>query len=471
VDLGGRAVVPGLVDAHCHLVSYGMNCRREADLRGVRSVAEIQARLRRHMATHGVAPGSGAWLLGRGFDQELLSDGRWPARRDLEAVSDAVPVRITRVCGHALVANAAAMRMAGVPLAAGAPPTGGPDDPDAGIFTEDAMAPFHRAVPAPTAADWLDAAAWATGAAAAAGFTGVHCLIAHRAELNALVRLRAEGRLPIRIRLQLPYSLFDAARSLGVESNFGDEWLRMGAVKLFADGSLGARTAALRDDYADEPGNRGQLLFGQEELDGRVQAIADAGFQVAVHAIGDAALESVLHSFERCRGLRLPPRVEHASLCPPDLMARMKSLGVVAAVQPQFVLSDFWTEERLGPARARWAYPFRSMLEAGIPLAGSTDCPVEALSALEAWQRAVTRDGRSPAENLSPEAALQLFSEGAAHACGEESGAGRLSTGCRADFVVLEGGEPAAIGAGTVRVAATVVGGRFAGPQRVLAQS
>src|SRR5262249_20066351 len=182
-------------------------------------------------------------------------------------------------------------------------------------------------------------------------------------------------QLPIRLRLQLPFAMLDAARDLGLGTGFGDEWLRIGAIKIFSDGSLGARTAALREEYTDDPGNRGQLIFSQEELDRRVQAVADAGFQVAIHAIGDAALESVLIAFERCRNLHPLPRVEHASLCPPDLMARMRALGVVAAVQPQFIVSDFWTVERLGPQRAPWAYPFRSMREAGIRLAGRTPRP------------------------------------------------------------------------------------------------
>src|SRR5262249_49710087 len=184
-------------------------------------------------------------------------------------------------------------------------------------------------------------------------------LIANRDELNALFRLwqgagqQTNGRLgewgnggagpelpfahppirpfahspvpplPIRLRLQLPYAMLDAARDMGLGTGFGDEWLRIGAIKIFSDGSLGARTAALREDYTDDPGNRGQLIFSQEELDRRVQAVADAGFQVAIHAIGDAALESVLLAFERCRELIPLPRVEHASLCPPDLITRM----------------------------------------------------------------------------------------------------------------------------------------------------
>jgi len=269
--------------------------------------------------------------------------------------------------------------------------------------------------------------------------------------------------LKIRVRMQLPYSLLEHAAATGLATGFGDEWLTIGAIKIFSDGSLGARTAALREEYADDPGNRGQLIFDQAELDRRVQAVADAGFQVAVHAIGDAALEQVLLSFERCRNPQPRPRVEHASLCPPDLMQRMRALGVVAAVQPQFIVSDFWTPERLGLERDRWAYPFRTMLDQGIVVAGSTDCPVEALDALQAWQRAIDRDGRRPEENLSAEEALRLFTEGSAAAAGEESEAGRLQRGMRADFVTLqEECDPEHARIEKQRVTSTFVGGSSA---------
>src|SRR5262245_42715143 len=164
-DLGGRTVVPGLVDAHCHLVSHGMICQREADLRGAGSIAAIQERLRAHAARIRIREGT--WILGRAFDQDRLADRRWPSRADLEAVSDSIPVRITRVCGHALVANRAAIRAAGLAEEDAA------DAPAQGVYTEEAMAPFHRAIPPPGPAEWRAAAAWACAAAARTGFTNV----------------------------------------------------------------------------------------------------------------------------------------------------------------------------------------------------------------------------------------------------------------------------------------------------------
>ncbi|MBI3909559.1 MAG: amidohydrolase [Armatimonadetes bacterium] len=465
IDLRTRTLLPGLVDSHCHLVSYGLAWLAEADLAGARSLAEVQARLRAHATATGIRPGDGRWLLGRGFDQDAFAERRWPTRADLDAVSTEIPIRITRICGHALVVNTPALNAA-VPdasLSRVGEGTSGPDSLIRGIFTENAMAPVCRAIPPPTDEIYLQAARHATRAAAAAGFTGVHCLVASEQESRALQRLAEAGDLPVRVRLQLASDMLPALRSLGLATGFGDDRLRIGAIKLFADGSLGARTAALHEPYADDPGNRGTLHFTQEELDARVQAVADAGCQVAVHAIGDRALDAVLTAFERCRGLPPRPRVEHASFCPPPLLERMARLNVVAAVQPQFVASDWWTPERLGPQRARWVYPFRTMLQQGIPLAGGTDCPVERLNALQALGRAVHRDGRLSEERLTLDEAVAIFTEGAAYAAGEEAEAGRLAPGCRADFVVLEA-DPRAVPAAEIEripVAMTVVGGEI----------
>lgn len=460
LDLEGACIIPGPVDAHVHLVSHGFSHRLAADLRGCRSIEEIVGRLREHARSH-LRPNDGAWLLGRGFDQEMLTDGRWPTRTDLEGASPERPCRISRVCGHALVANSLAEGAAAITAPA----------PE-GLYTEERMGPFFAALPEPTLEEWLHIARWAVREAARVGYTGVHCLVAGAHELRALHQLHEAGELPIRVRLQIPFSLLSAARELGQRTGFGDQWLHLGSVKIFSDGSFGARTAALREPYHDAPGNSGELIRGADELTGMVREVAATGFQVCIHAIGDLALEAVLTAFERVAAERplWRPRVEHASTTPPDLIRRMKAMGAVAVVQPQFVESDFWLDERLGPERIAWGYAFRSLLDGGVPVAGSSDCPVEELNALEAIGAAVARPGaawaREHDQELTVAQAVEVFTHGSAYAGGWERELGRLRSGYLADFVALDGDprevRPAAIR--NLQVVGTVVGGELVYP-------
>jgi predicted amidohydrolase YtcJ len=468
IDLGGRAVIPGPVDSHCHLVSWGMQEMREADLRGAGSLPEIEARLAAHAGRLGLRPGDGRWLLGRGFEQDLLAEARWPTRADLDRLAPDRPLRITRVCGHALVANTAALAAAGLD-----PETRHSGLPE-GVLTEEAQAPIYRSLPEPSPAEWRHAARSACLAAARAGFVGVHCLIAHGRELRALVELDAESPLPVRITMQLPYSLLREAEALGLRTGFGSETLTVGAIKLFSDGSLGARTAALHAPYSDDSGTAGELIYPPDELAERVRRVYEAGFQVCVHAIGDRAMDVTLDAISAAeleqaaagRTRLWPPRIEHASLVNPEIVARMRRLGVAAAIQPQFAWSDYWAPERLGPERTPGCYAFRTLWEAGIPLAGGTDCPVERLDALAAIGNAVHRPDWSPGEALPLEATLRIFSEGAYALLGRSGG--RLQPGDWADFVVLNRDpravEPAEVAA--LRPEVTVVAGHPVRPDQ-----
>lgn len=458
VDLGGGTVLPGPVDAHCHLVSYGMIRLREADLRKCPSFTDLGARLRGHLDLLGIRPGDGRWLLGRGFEQDLFAEGRFPSRHDLDAICPDVPLRITRVCGHALVANTLALRLAGLDPTAAEP--GFPE----GVITEARMAAVAAAVPEPTDADWLQAARWACQEAARVGFVGIHSLMAHEREVRALVDLRREGPLPVRVVMQLPYAMLESAAASGLRSGFGDESLSIGAIKLFSDGSLGARTAALQAPYSDAPDTSGELIYAPEELARRVRRVYEHGFQVCIHAIGDRAMHVTLDAMEGAASLcgPLPPRIEHASLVDAAIVRRMLDLGVGAAIQPQFARSDYWSPDRLGVERARGCYAFRTLWEAGVPLAGSTDCPVEAMDAMAAIGQLVHRPDWSPHEGIPLEATLRIFSEGSYRLLGHAPGMGMLAPGSRADFVVVNTDprriQPAEIE--TIGVTSTVVGGR-----------
>jgi hypothetical protein len=220
--------------------------------------------------------------------------------------------------------------------------------------------------------------------------------------------------------------------------------LRIGSVKIFADGSMGARTAALAEDFADDPGNRGILMHSDEEMAEMVRKVHLASWQAAIHAIGDRAVEQAVGAIEAVlaetgeSNLVRRHRIEHASILSQELVERMARLHIVVVVQPQFIITDFWTIERVGPERYRWAYPFRTMMEAGIPMALGSDCPVERLDPFELISRAVVRDSYSAEERLSAEEVIRLYALGGAYAAFEEAERGSIAPGKLADMAVLD---------------------------------
>jgi hypothetical protein len=329
------------------------------------------------------------------------------------------------------------------------------------------MAPVYDAVPQPVDEDWRAAARWACREAARVGFVGVHSLMAHDREIRALVDVHRSEGLPVRVTLQIPYSLLETTAAAGYRTGFGDGVLSLGAVKLFSDGSLGARTAALREPYSDASETSGELIYSPEELAARVARVYAAGFQVAVHAIGDRAMDVTLDAIEHGRlhappGIDVPPaRIEHASVVDAGILGRMRGLGVGAAIQPQFAWSDYWAGKRLGE-RAAGCYAFRALHEAGIALAGSTDCPVERMDAVAAIGQLVHRPPWLPENGLALPDALRIFSEGSYQLLGRPAGTGALAAGQPCDFVVLAE-DPrlcAAADLEKIPVRMTVVGGR-----------
>ncbi|MDH7571278.1 MAG: amidohydrolase, partial [Armatimonadota bacterium] len=417
VDLGGALVIPGCIDAHCHLLQYGESKQQRVDLRGAASLAELQQRLRARLRAHPPAPGG--FLLGRGFDQDRLAEARMPTAADLDAVSREVPIVIQRVCGHALVANTRAQELAGVHA------------PD-GFFAEDDMNPLFRAIPPVSFEEKVAAAESACREAAAVGFTGVHCIVSTQEDIAAFRELARRAPLPIHLRLM-------AGDGALLDPPGATETIPCRTLKLFADGSLGAHTAALSQPYADQPETCGRLLFSTEALHQRIRWAHEHGYQVAAHAIGDAAVAACIEAIAGAQaGMPRPDarhRIEHASVLPPHLLQRLAALGIIAVVQPQFVVSDFWTEARLGAARAAWAYPFRSLLAAGALVAGGTDCPVEALDPFQAIARAVWRTASQ--HSLTLLEALGIFTRGAAYAGYAEHERGALRPGFWADLLVL----------------------------------
>jgi predicted amidohydrolase YtcJ len=430
LDLAGCTVTPGFCDSHLHLLMYGVQQLREADLVGCGSIDEVLARL------SAITKRSDGWIQGHGFDQDKLTERRFPTRAEIDTVSRTRPIIISRICGHAVIVNSAALALVSEQERAAG-------DASAGLYTENDSSPFYRLIPQLSEPEMEEAALSACRVALRTGITSVHTLLDSPEQMIAYSRLRRRGKLPIRITGMPPYSAVEALHAHGINTTFGDEWLNVGAAKFFSDGSLGAQTAWLAEPYADKPSTRGIRIYNPDDLKRKCADAQAKGFQIAIHAIGDQALRETLDAIEFALGSESNAfhrhRVEHASIAPPDCIERMARRGIIATLQPQFVTSDTWTGRRLGPARTPWAYPFRTMLSAGVPVTLSSDCPVERLDAFAAIASAVGRHAWSPDETITAEQAIAAYCTGSAYAGHAERRVGSLEAGKLADFVVLSG--------------------------------
>jgi predicted amidohydrolase YtcJ len=453
VRLAGRAVVPGLVDAHLHFAGLGLR-RFSLDLVGTRSLAEIQNKVR---AAAKEAP-PGGWLVGRGWDQNDWDTPAhaFPTARDLDAVAPDRPVVLTRIDGHALWANGKAMELAGVGPATPAPKGGDIlhlEGRPSGIFIDHAMELIRRAVPPRTEAELLQAFRLAEQECLATGLTQVQDMGIDQPELALLRRLDAEGGLKIRVYAMLEggSTHIEEMMRAGPLLPAGDRArLTVRGVKYYLDGALGSRGAALFQPYRDDPQNSGLAFLEPAEFEARVSAARAHGFQVATHAIGDRANRIALDVYERVYGAAARaerPRVEHAQVLTPEDIPRFGRLGVIASMQPVHATSDMdWAEARVGPERIKGAYAWRSVLAAGGVLAAGSDAPVEEVSPFAGLYAAVTRadaagkppGGWRPEERLSPAEALAAFTAGAAFASFREQEAGVIAPGRVADLTVLD---------------------------------
>ena len=451
LNAGGATVLPGLIDSHGHLLNEGL-MRMNVDLVGTRSFDEIIERLR---ARARELP-AGAWLNGRGWDQNDWEIKRFPVRQTLDEAFPDRPIWIERIDGHATLVNTAALLEIGLDRVQAMPdPPGGsivrdPDGMPTGLFIDTAEDLVADAVPPPSAAGLLDAVRRGNHEAVRFGLTGVHdpglkldtLLVYHEAARSGLLDVRVYAMI------RGVGSAFE--RWCREKRPFDDhEKLTVRAVKLYADGALGSRGAALLEPYSDDPGNTGLLRKSPDELAADVRSIAECGLQPAVHAIGDRAVRAVLDAYEQLGTLRrdLRPRVEHAQIIHPDDVARFGHLGVVAAMQPTHATSDmYWAEDRLGRERLAGAYAWRSLLDSGARLAFGSDFPVETVNPIAGFHAAITRQdsegwpegGWLPEQRVTREEALRGFTIDAAYAAFMEEDTGSITVGKLADFVVLD---------------------------------
>jgi len=485
IDLQGRLCVPGFIDAHVHLLAGGRRLL-QIDLKDTRDEAEFVRRLA-EKARH--TP-KGGWILGGNWDEQAWPSAQLPTRWLIDSVTPDNPVLLSRCDGHAVLANSLALKLAGIDPHTPDPPGGvivreAKTGKPTGVLKESAMELVERLVPRPTEAEAEQALQAALKEARRWGVTSIHDMVSEEDcpggtfanGIRLLRRAQLAGQLTARIYAIVPIESWKRLADVGLSQGMGNEFLKLGAVKGFADGSLGSMTAWMFEPYLDAPETRGlpaslmELPSSVEEL---VRGAAEAGMQPCIHAIGDRAVAEMLDLFARVggeTGRRRRFRIEHAQHVRPQDVARFATLGVIASMQPYHAIDDGrWAEKRIGHERASTSYAWRSFIESGVPLAFGSDWPVAPLNPLLGIYAAVTRatlDGRHPSgwipqQRLTVEQALRAFTWGSAYAAFEENEKGTIRAGKLADLAVLSDDLLALPleKIKDVRVVLTVLGGR-----------
>jgi predicted amidohydrolase YtcJ len=452
IDGAGRTLLPGLIDAHGHISNLGFNEVR-IQLYGSQSLAEAQDRIRRYAAAHPQL----SWYRGGGWNQVIWQLGRFPLASELDAAVSDRPAVLERVDGHALWLNSAALRAAGITRSS-TDPVGGRIERDAdgnpsGVLVDKAMDLVESVLPKPDDAETLAAIRAALAHLNSVGLTAAGDAGASAHTIALYRRLADQGELTVRVYAMI-LDVGEDFRSLSKDGpliGYGQDRLTVRSVKLFADGALGSRGAALLAPYSDQPQQRGLLFMSDAEMESRIQQGLEAGYQVNVHAIGDAANRQVLDGFEAAYkvvgGRELRNRIEHAQIVALSDIPRFRQLDLIASMQPTHATSDMnMALERIGPERLKGAYAWRSFLDQGTVIAGGSDFPVESDNPFFGLHAAVTRTDHAgqPVGGWHPEQAMTLleafraFTLDAAYAQHQEREIGSLEPGKWADFILID---------------------------------
>jgi len=441
IDAQGRTLLPGLIDAHGHFMSLGFGAL-QLDVTGTRSLADLQQRLKAYAAANPQAK----WITGRGWNQEMWRDKRFPTAADLDAVVSDRPVWLGRVDGHAAVANSAAMKAAGVTPSTKSPAGGRIEN---GLFVDAARDLMDKAVPPPSSSDLDRAFAKAQEILLGYGVTSTAVMGTPIDYWNTMVRAGEAGRMRMRI-----FNYAEGIEPLRTIRRptpwlYGER-LRMVGVKLYDDGALGSRGAWLKMPYSDKPDTRGLQFHSDAELLALADRAAAAGFQVATHAIGDAANAQVIATYEQL-AKKYPGdrrwRIEHVQVVDPADIPRIAKAGIIASMQPTHQTSDrLMAESRLGPDRLAGAYAWSTILKSGAHLAFGSDYPVESPNPFPGLAAAISRQdingepagGWRPAERVTFETALAGFTREAAYASFAEDRVGALEPGKWADLILVD---------------------------------
>lgn len=477
LDLAGRTMIPGFNEAHNHMIGYGTIANHiDANYPAVTSIRDIVDRVRERAAQQ--PPGS--WILGRGYDDNKLAERRHPSRHDLDSATTEHPVLIVNGSGHLSAVNSRALELAGISRDT-QDPEGGHFVRDehgepTGVLQETAQQPVRARIPVPTVEDYVEALRVCNERYLAAGITSSQDAGSQTADQIRAYQLAVErGVLKIRTSMMIREALLPHVLGLGVSQGLGDNRLRVGPIKMFIDGSLIGRTAAVTVPFENDPrdDNLGLTMMSQEVLDDYVMQAHTAGYQIAIHAIGDRGIDMVLDAYEKA--LTAHPRqdhrhrVEHCGICRPDIIDRIAHMGVIPVSQPVFIneYGDGFIRH-LGMERIQLTYPFRSFLDQNIKLVFSSDCPVSHFAPLKSIQAAVTERTGSGAsyaleEAVTVEEALHMFTVAGAYATFEENQKGAIKRGMLADFTLLadDPREVDPLSLSELLVSATIIGGEI----------
>jgi predicted amidohydrolase YtcJ len=482
VDLEGQTVVPGFNDSHAHILSFGLTLEQlDVSVDAVRTIGDIQRALTRRV----VESPPGGWILGRGYDQNMLAENRHPTRHDLDEVSPHHPVMLGHTSGHVLTCNSRALEVAGI-TAGTVDPFGGVIDRDdrgqpTGVLKEGAMKMIDAVIPPPSVEQGAQAIIRAMEKMASFGITSasdaatgsagsLETTLCMYRNASASGNLKARITLMPQIFLVAPPGTKDIVRQQELDAGPAPEWLHIGPTKIFSDGALSTRTAALRQGYADDPNNKGILLWEQDALSDMIYRTHNAGWQIAAHALGDRAVEAVLDAYEQA--LMTSPRsdhrhrIEHCMIADEGLTIRIRDLGIVPSLQPDiFRLGDGYVTG-LGVERASSSIPVGLFRRLGVPIAFSSDCPVIPCNPLPIVRSAIERKTPSGVSlgrehSVTAMEGIRYYTAGGAYATHTDQHKGTLLVGKYADFAVLSQ-DPSAVPLGEfdgVRVTMTVTGG------------
>lgn len=458
-DLLGKTIVPGLIDTHIHVADFG-RCLMWLDLTTANSILELQQLLKQKVQQ----TQAGKWIIGQGWNENRLK--RLPTTQDLDVAAPDNPVILYREVAMICVTNTKAQKLAGVTDQTPEPPGGNIDkDPKTGkltgIFRDAGANLIWQAVPEPTVDDLTDATELALQKIVQAGLTSIHWLVLSPIELDIIPKLVSQNKLPVRVNVVVPEILIEKAKKL---QTLDPTMLRFGGVTINVDGYLDSKEAALIEPYSDDPNNTGKLFCSGKALAASIRRVLAVGVQPIIVAMGDRAIDEALKVIEDTPQVGIRLRIEQAAVLNEGLLQRLKEYGVMVSIQPKMISTEFtvWSaQQRLGE-RARWLHPLKSLVDAGVKVAGGSDCPMELLNPFLGIQEAVFRQAY-PEQRLNIVDALRMYTLDAAYSTGEECVKGSIEEEKLADFTVLAS-NPEMVALDKIkdiRVNAVVVGGRI----------